>query len=192
MICPFNPGMKDDISLPDSTARPERRARRLSRQAGFTLLELLIVLALVGVISTLVIPVFGGSLTSFQEKSAANKTAAILRHARDVAVSRQAPQLVLLDREGDRVLFCPLIAMADEQETIDDKWLAANPDVKVYDLPKGLAIRVNKESLLPGAGTLRIVFYPSGNSSGGDFFLTGKKKRYRITVNFLTGIVETG
>ena len=43
------------------------------------------------------------------------------------------------------------------------------------------------------AGVFEIVFYPGGNSSGGEVTVLDEKKRqYEISVDFITGSVRLG
>ena len=71
--------------------------------AGFTLLEMLVVLVLVAVITAVAVPAAGGAIQTLRLQSAARHLAAALRLARGRAIRQQEIHLVSLDREQGRV-----------------------------------------------------------------------------------------
>ena len=77
--------------------------KRNGNTAGFTLLEMLVVLVLVAVITAVAVPVAGGAIQTLRLQSAARHVAAALRLARGRAIRQQEIHLVSLDREQGRV-----------------------------------------------------------------------------------------
>ena len=77
--------------------------KRNGNTAGFTLLEMLVVLVLVAVITAVAVPVAGGAIQTLRLQSAARHVAAALRLARGRAIRHQEIHLVSLDREQGRV-----------------------------------------------------------------------------------------
>lgn len=71
--------------------------------AGFTLLEMLVVLALVAVVSAVAVPVAGGAIQTLRLQSAARHVAAALRLARGRAIRHQEIHLVSVDQGQGRV-----------------------------------------------------------------------------------------
>ena len=142
---------------------------------GFTLLELLIVLVLIGLVTGLSAPHFGGSIGRTQLKSSANRIGAILRYARNLTVSERYGWTVAFEFEQQRVVLSP----SDVEHEDDDK------RERIYQLPEGVFL------LSEGNSDVHILFYPAGNSSGGEIGIRGKSKvKYRISVDFITGIVH--
>jgi len=164
------------------------------QQRGFTLLELLIVLMLIGVITGLVTPKLGGSLSTLQVKTTVNKISAMLRYARNVAVTDQKTRVVSFDSEK-RQISLALSEQADIQsERQGNQERKKSYEQKVYQLPEGISI----EKAYDGRGLrvdakkdFKLFFYPAGNSSGGEIVLKGQRAGlYRIRVNFITGIID--
>src|ERR1700756_5268672 len=73
-----------------------------SRAKGVTLLELLIVLALLALVAGMVLPTFGNGAPTSELKSAARQLAAGLRIARSEAVTEKRETFLTLDLEGRR------------------------------------------------------------------------------------------
>lgn len=70
-----------------------------SRRAGFTFLELLVVVIIVGVISATIIPMFGASLGSLRIRNAKSDLMAAIAHAQECAVREGVEYRFNLDPE---------------------------------------------------------------------------------------------
>ena len=82
---------------PRAFSRPGGSA---ARAAGFTLLEILVVLAIIATATLLAMAAFSGGTRGMQLHSAAKEMAAQLRFARAVAISTGEPQDVVIDPRG--------------------------------------------------------------------------------------------
>ena len=71
--------------------------RTRGHSAGFTLLEMLVVLAIIAAASLLAMAAFNGGMRGMQLRSSARDIAAQLRFARAVAISTGEPQDVVID-----------------------------------------------------------------------------------------------
>ena len=136
-------------------------------KAGFTLLEMLVVLVLVGVITAVAVPVAGAGIQTLRLQSAARHVAAALRLARGRAIRSQEIHLVSLDREQSRVT----VASGDLRFR------------RSFQLPPGVRLQ---EALLrdgtpprPGRRPERIDFYfaPSGLSQALEVRLVNARGR---------------
>lgn len=81
-----------------------RLGGRTARAAGFTLLELVVVVAILAVATGLVLPSIGRGTESLRLRSEAGRVAAVLREARLQAVSQRYPTRVTLDRSRNTVV----------------------------------------------------------------------------------------
>jgi len=166
---------------------------------GFTLLELIVVLIIIGVASALVVPRLVGGMGSLDVKAASGKVASSLRYARSQAVSQKVQYAAVFDLEHNRLTIMSPSEGTDEKEE-DDAGSSEEPQCmqgKTYDLPE----RVLFERVSAGneyvkeekseAGISRIVFYPSGGSDGGEIALANDHgRRYIVRVDIITGSVE--
>jgi general secretion pathway protein H len=167
---------------------------------GFTLLELLVVVVIITLMSTLVAPRMFGSLAHMNLKTEAKRVAAALRYARSQAISEQTSYVALFDLEADRLT----IARKDSEEK--PKELPApvspadngqdesgQPAPMVYALPEGITLhKTEAGEELFAEEIIGIEFYPDGNSSGGEVILADERgKRYIVWVHFISGEVGT-
>jgi general secretion pathway protein H len=135
---------------------------------GFTLLELIVTLFVVALAVGIVVPVVGRSTETLRGRADIARFSAMMRHARDQAISTRRGHAVVVDPAGHKAT---IVAAPDEVR----QTRALSPDLVVEARP-------------PEALSVR--FEPSGASSGGDFRLTSGATRYRVSVDALTGRVK--
>lgn len=141
------------------------------RQAGFTMIEMLVVMVIMGLAFSLVPPLFSSGQSATEIKAAARKLAAGLRQARSEAVASRQERALLLDVEQRRFV------------------IGGNP--REYRLPAGIGLNLftaQTERQGEHAGTIR--FYPDGSSTGGRITV-GRDggQQYKVDVDWLTGRV---
>jgi general secretion pathway protein H len=139
---------------------------------GFTLLELIITLAILAVVVALVTPSIGRSTESIRVRAEVAGFAALLRHARERAIVSQKPQAVVVDLTNQRI-----------------SRRSGGPDGEVRET-RVLPDRFTIEATPPPALVVR--FDAQGGSSGGDFRLSSGSITWRVTVDPLTGRVRSG
>src|SRR4029078_6273357 len=65
--------------------------------SGFTLIEMLVVLTLIGLLVAVVIPMFGGGVATTEPQSGPRAVAAGLRQARGRAIAQRGEAVLMLD-----------------------------------------------------------------------------------------------
>jgi general secretion pathway protein H len=156
---------------------------------GFTLLELIVVLVIIGLMAVLVVPRLVGPLANLDLKTASQKISASLRYARSQAAAEKTTYVALFDFEKNRlVIINPPTTPAEPTNSEKD----GPGGSKTYDLPG--KVRLAKGTSREGefhSGSFRIFFFPSGGSSGGEITVANERGRqYKITVDFITGTVR--
>jgi len=137
--------------------------------AGFTLLELIIVLLLIGLITALVVVSLSSSLPSTKFRSEVRKLGSLLRYARNRAQFLNQEKEVILDLEKREAHY--------EGKTR----VAFSEDTEIYAIdPVDGEIR---------EGLYRLVFFPGGGSTGSVIVITRKGRKTEIQLDPLTGSV---
>lgn len=143
-----------------------------ARQAerGFTLVEVLIVMAILALILAVVPPLFSSSLSSATLKAAARDVAAGLRHARSEAITLNKEVRFRLDVEAHSFTIG------------DDKGALSLPsDVEL------VLFTATSEVLDDQTGMIR--FFADGSSTGGGITLIDEDRKFEVMVDWLTGRV---
>lgn len=137
---------------------------------GFTLMEMMLVLALATALVTLVVPNLGPLITRAQLYSAARDIASALRYVRGQALV-----------QGRSTEF---------ELAVRDHWYRISGRKKSYPLPAAIELGLyTAETETVDEGTGRIRFFPDGSSTGGRVVLQANAIKRQITVNWLTGEV---
>jgi general secretion pathway protein H len=140
------------------------------RVRGVTLLEMLLVIALIAVAGLLAAGVLTGGIDGMRLRSSAKQIASQLRFTRTQALASGQPQRFTLD-------------------PVTRRWQAASGHQG--DIPPGLDIRFT------GARQVQrreqegaIVFFPEGGATGGRIELQARQSTWRIDVSWVTGEVS--
>lgn len=181
-----------------------------SGSRGFTLLELMIVLVIMGFMLVFAGPRIAKNLGSLTLKTTAKKAAACIRYARSQAVNTGSLYRVIFDAEKHRLIVLGTRQTAttgdnatDEEddeieEKKDDEESAsdgAEKVLRIYSLPEEIrfgeiSIGDTENDEDEGDKIYQMLFYPNGTAQGGAVVLTDSRERaYSITVDFLTGAV---
>lgn len=149
------------------------------KNKGFSLVELVIVLVIIGLSISLVTPSLARFSKMIELKTAAKKVSGILRYYRSEAIQRGKVHQVLFDPNLREIRIQSLEPM--EEKVLKNK----------YPLPVGVQIReMNIPSPQYPPDFPAIEFYPNGGSNGGSILLDSQDQRgFRIRVHFLTGMV---
>ena len=137
---------------------------------GVTLLELLIVLSIMAIVAALVLPMFGGGVSTGELKGAARQVAAGLRLARSEALATRQETRVLLD--------------------LEHRTFRIERDARLITLPRQIELKLfTAQSDLVDDKVGAIRFFPDGGSNGGRVTLAVGERKYDVDVDWLTGRV---
>lgn len=141
----------------------------MRRSAGFSLLEVLLVVALIALAGTLAVAVARGGLEGMRLRATARTLAAELRFTRAQAIATGQVQRFEIDPASLR-------------------WQAAGKHHG--EVPKGLGVQfIGAREVQPSAGVGAIAFWPDGGSSGGRVRLGRGSAVWDVDVAWLTGRV---
>ncbi len=151
---------------------PEKRGRGKSAsasQAGFTLLEMLVVLGLLGLIAAVSMPLLrGGAENGLIERTAA-RLAADLTTLRVAAIKQNTEAHLDIDLAVNRY------------------W--GTPRLGLRPLPAGIPIAV-KDTGATAASLASIRFFPDGSSGGGRVIIGSGGQSRIVSIDRLTGLIR--
>ncbi len=141
-----------------------------SRHRGFTLVELLVVMVVIGLAYSLVPPLFSSGAAGAELKAVTRQLAAGLRKARSEAITKRHEAALVLDVEQHKFQI--------------------SGDSRIYNMPRKVEITLHTaQSELQGGQVGAIRFYPDGSSTGGRITLAGNNREYQVDVDWMTGRV---
>lgn len=144
----------------------------IGRARGFTLLELILVLAIVAGLYAVAGLRIGAGQSGLEAKSAVRQIAAGLRKARSLAITEQREATLSIDVEARR------FSVGDDRQ---------------FALPRELEYRIftaTKEQVT--AKTAAIRFYPDGSSTGGRITVLAGERQQWLDIDWLTGKLSFG
>jgi general secretion pathway protein H len=141
------------------------------RQDGYVLLEIVCVLAIVGLLAAVILPAIPRATSRARLESFAVATASLLKADRLAALRQRVRVETVIDAQS-RII----------RSGVNGQYVQLPADVRVdallasrcYDRPTGVTID----------------FFPSGTSCGGVIALTRAGAGYEVRVNWLTGGVD--
>jgi general secretion pathway protein H len=137
---------------------------------GISLLEMLLVVALLAAVSMLAAGAMTGGFAGMQLRSQAKQLVAQLRYTRTQAIATGRPQRFTIDPSART-------------------WTA--PGDRHGEIPEKLGIAfIGAREVQPRRGEGAILFFPDGASTGGRVQLSAKKAALDIDVAWLTGEVK--
>ncbi len=137
---------------------------------GFSLLEILLVAALIALASLLAVAVFAGGADGIKLRASAKEIAAQLRYTRTQAIATGQPQQFEIDPQAHR-------------------WQA--PNGRTGRIPEALSIHfVGAREAQPDDRTGAVRFFEDGASTGGRVLLETRGAAWQVDIAWLTGEVR--
>ena len=141
-----------------------------AKQKGFTLIELLVAMVIIVAIASVAVPQFSRSMTTIQLRKNTQEISAILRDARNTAISESR-----------------MIALRFD---VDDQSLHIEADKFVYQWPDDINVELAGAARSFQETDTSIRFYPDGTATNSALTVSAGERSHTITVDWLTGRVR--
>jgi general secretion pathway protein H len=150
---------------------PAARAEQGIGERGFALIEILCVLAIIGMLAAIILPAIPRATTRAKLESYAVQTAALLKADRNTALRRQIQVTTQIDAAS--------------------RSIRSGVTGRVIRLPDDVSLDAILASRCADRNAGRSIdFFPSGMSCGGTIALVRPGMGYEVRVNWLTGGVD--
>ena len=139
------------------------------KNPGFTLVELLVVLAMIALLVALARPMYGAAVPGARVRADVLGLATSLRQSRNRAISSGKTVVVLFDTAGTRFSIGHV----------------------VENLSKSTQLKATQRGTAgPEDAIVRLEFYPDGSSTGASIELSNATVAYQLDVDWLTGRIR--
>ena len=163
--------------------------KRAALGAGFTLIEALVVVALMAAVFALFAGTLLGALPGQQLRSATGQLAAEMRATRARAIATGVDQSFVIDTASRAWRSGPSSAIATAPGPDGGALAVAARRSGTLDAAFALGATVAREEQ-PGPGLAAIRFFADGSSTGGRVVVRRGDAAWRVEVHWLTGAVR--
>ena len=152
--------------------------RRTIPTRGFSLLEVLVVIMIIGMMSAIIVPSMGRTLVGMHLKTGARDVMNVLRIARETAIKEQAVTMVRVD-------------FVKHVFKVTDEFGEARHEYELHKDVEIEAVRIEGTAVLKQE-VVDIYFYPEGYATGAEVVLRTPQTENRVTLrtDSVTGTVQ--
>jgi len=144
---------------------------------GFSLLELIIVLAMISIIAGMVAPMFGATMSSIQFRNARNDLIGLIQFVQEIAVRDSREYRVYLDKRENTYWVERLVEHKGTTKVFEPVTEFWGQKTRLPDYVELTQIRARKSR---GGNELYIGCYPNGASDVAKVTIQDKRRRGRL------------
>ncbi len=163
--------------------------------SGFSLIELIVVLVLIGLLSAITMPLLISSITKTRLKTSAKELATSFRYARNQAISTKKPYYFYVDLDNSSYWISSDVENVESKDFFDAED-AREAAINIRHTSKEITIKKVDAALSTiKEGIVEIPFYPQGNTIDVIVYLEKRNesksdRNYEIHLDEITGKVK--
>ena len=163
--------------------------------SGYSLIELIVVLVLIGILSAIATPLLISTIMKTQLKTSAKELATTFRYARSQAISTKKPFYFYVDLDNSSYWISSDVENAESEGTFDAETVR-EAATNIRSTSKEIIIKkVDAALSTMNEGIVEIPFYPQGNTINVIVYLekrneSNSDRNYEIHLDEITGKVK--
>ena len=163
--------------------------------SGYSLIELIVVLVLIGILSVIATPLLVSSIMKTKLKTSAKELATTFRYARSQAISAKKPYYFYVDIDNSSYWVSSDVENVESEDSFDAEE-ARKTATNIRNTSKEIIIKKVDAALSTfKEGIVEIPFYPQGNTIEVIVYLekrneTNSDRNYEIHLDEITGRVK--
>lgn len=152
-----------------------------ARQGGFTFIEMLVVVTVLAILTAVIVPIYGNSISAMRARSARGDFVALLFHAQERAV-REAREIRVCLNEEDRSYWLEGWVSGSGDDKVFEI-LKEGPHTGVYHFPDSVVLSQIRARSDRGREIQFIACFPNGASDRASIKIAGEGRAVKdITV----------
>lgn len=156
-----------------------------ARQGGFTFIEMIVVVSVLAILTAVIVPVYGNSISAMRARSARGDFIALLFHAQERAV-RESREIRVCLKEEDRSYWLEGWVSGIGEDKVFEI-LKEGPHTGVYLFPDSVVLAQIRARTDRGRKTRFIACYPNGGSDRASIRIASGARGTKDTTIATTG-----
>ena len=174
------------MPYPLFTPPPQTEINRVQERSGFTLLELIVVVMLLGILTGLVVPIYGGSMASMRIRNTQSDIVSLLGYIQERAVTDGREYRLYIDKQDGRFWVMYAVGRKQDEKVFEEE---TRDYGREREFPEGMIVDRIKAKKDRKRNANYISCHPNGACDVATVVLADKDNRRRHVTVETTGVM---